>query len=121
MRIVMKQFMFAMASATVLLAGCGGSGTEDTSEGSDAVEIDRNPYPSTYAPYPSTTVLIKDAMVLDGIGGEISGGDVLLVDGKVSEVAEDIAAPGLDRTVGLATSAPVYTRPEAKEEATAKG
>ncbi len=89
----MKQFMFAMASATVLLAGCGGSGNEDTSEGTDAVEIDRNPYPSTYAPYPSTTVLIKDAMVLDGIGGEISGGDVLLVDGKVSEVADEIAAP----------------------------
>lgn len=89
----MKQFMFAMASVTVLLAGCGGSGTEDTPEGTDTVEIDRNPYPSTYAPYPSTTVLIKDAMVLDGIGGEISGGDVLLVDGKVSEVADEIAAP----------------------------
>lgn len=89
----MKQFMFAMASVTVLLAGCGGSGTEDTPEGTDTVEIDRNPYPSTYAPYPSTTVLIKDAMVLDGIGGEISGGDVLLVDGKVSEIADEIAAP----------------------------
>ena len=40
---------------------------------------------------------------------------------KLASAAEDIAAPGLDRTVGLATSAPVYTRPEAKEEATAKG
>ena len=31
--------------------------------------------------------------MLDGIGGEIAGGDVLLVDGKVSEVAAEIAAP----------------------------
>ena len=70
-----------MASASLLLAGCGGGGSEDTADSADTVEIDRNPYPSTYAPYPSTTTLIKDATVLDGIGGEIAGGDVLLVDG----------------------------------------
>lgn len=89
----MSKRYLAVASATVLLAACGGGATGDDETPSDKVEIDRNPYPSTYVPYPSTTTLIKDATVLDGIGGEIEGGDVLLVDGKVSQVAEEIAAP----------------------------
>lgn len=87
----MKQVLFLVASASVLLAGCGGGG--DDSDAAETIEINRNPYPSTYTAYPSTTTLIKDAMVLDGIGGEFAGGDVLLVDGKVSEVAEEITAP----------------------------
>ena len=30
---------------------------------------------------------------------------------KLNAAAQEIAAPGLDQTVGLTTSAPVYTRP----------
>jgi imidazolonepropionase-like amidohydrolase len=82
-----------MASAWLLLAGCGGGGDEESAQNADTVAYDRNPYPSTYTPYPSTATLIKNATVLDGIGGEIAGGDVLLVDGKISEIAEEIAAP----------------------------
>ena len=88
----MKQVLYVMASASVLLAGCGG-GSSDDSDAAETIEINRNPFPSTYTAYPSTTTLIKDATVLDGIGGEIAGGDVLLIDGKVSEVAEEIAVP----------------------------
>ena len=91
----MKPLIYLMASASLLLAGCGGGDGTSNGDGdsADPVEINRNPFPSTYTPYPSTTTLIKDATVLDGIGGELVGGDVLLVDGKVSEVAEEIAAP----------------------------
>lgn len=94
----MKPLFYIMASACLLLAGCGNSddapdAETDANEAADTVEINRNPFPSTYAPYPSTATLIKNATVLDGIGGEISGGDVLLVDGKVSEIAEEIATP----------------------------
>ncbi|MCR9269459.1 MAG: amidohydrolase [Hyphomonadaceae bacterium] len=91
----MKPLIYLMASASLLLAGCGGDDGTSNGDGdsADPVEINRNPFPSTYTPYPSTTTLIKDATVLDGIGGELVGGDVLLVDGKVSEVAEEIAAP----------------------------
>lgn len=88
----MKQVLFLVASASVLLAGCG-SGSGDDSDAADTIEINRNPYPSTYSAYPSTTTLIKDATILDGIGGEFAGGDILLVDGKVSEIAEEITAP----------------------------
>ncbi|MEL6860216.1 MAG: amidohydrolase [Pseudomonadota bacterium] len=89
----MKRFYFTAAAAAVVLAACGSGSSSDESAASDKVEIDRNPYPSTYAPYPSTATLLKDATVLDGIGGEILEGDVLLVDGKISQVAEEIAAP----------------------------
>lgn len=94
----MKPLFYIMASACLLLAGCGNSddapdAETDANEAADTAKINRNPFPSTYAPYPSTATLIKNATVLDGIGGEISGGDVLLVDGKVSEIAEEIATP----------------------------
>ncbi len=89
----MNKFSFAAASAAVVLAACGSGSSSDEGAASDTVEIDRNPYPSTYTPYPSTATLLKDATVIDGIGGEILEGDVLLVDGKVSQVAEEIAAP----------------------------
>ena len=88
----MKQVLVLVASASVLIAGCG-SGSGDDSDTADTIEINRNPYPSTYSAYPSTTTLIKDATILDGIGGEFAGGDILLVDGKVSEIAEEITAP----------------------------
>ena len=91
----MKPLLYLVASASLLLAGCGGGDTASTEDDAkaDPIEVNRNPFPSTYSPYPSTTTLIKDATILDGIGGQIVGGDVLLVDGKVSEVAEEIAAP----------------------------
>lgn len=89
----MKHLFLAVASTSLLLAGCGGGGSEDSADTSDTVEVNRNPFPSTYSPYPSSTTLIKDATVLDGLGGELVGGDVLLIDGKVSEVADEIASP----------------------------
>ena len=67
----MKKLFFVLGSAALALAGCGGGGGDDTSSNGDKVEIDRNPFPSTYAPYPSTVTLLKDATVLDGIGGQI--------------------------------------------------
>ena len=89
----MKPILFSVAALSLLLAGCGDGSSPASSDGPSAGEINPNPFPSTYTPYPSTPTLIKDATVLDGIGGELTGGDVLLVDGKVAQVAEEIAAP----------------------------
>lgn len=88
----MKPLVYLLATAGLVLAGCGGGAPEET-EAAEPTEVNRNPFPSTYTPYPSATTLIKDATVLDGLGGMIEGGDVLLVDGKVSEVGEDLGAP----------------------------
>ena len=50
------------------------------------IRINQNPYPSTYQPYGSVPTLIRGATILDGEGGRIENGSVLLVDGKISAV-----------------------------------
>ncbi|MFL6738493.1 MAG: amidohydrolase, partial [Sphingomicrobium sp.] len=81
--------------ATALMAGLCLSGCampEKPKPG--AIRINENPYPSTYQPYGSVPTLIRNAIVLDGEGGRIDNGSVLLVNGKVEAVGgADIAAP----------------------------
>ena len=91
----MKPLSYLIASTALLLAGCAAGNDAETDNGNsaDSAEINRNPFPSTYTPYPSTTTLIKDATVFDGLGGELVGGDVLLVDGNIADIADEIAAP----------------------------
>jgi imidazolonepropionase-like amidohydrolase len=84
--------MTAIGALALMATACGGSGDSDKSTSVDKFEIDRNPFPSTYKPYPSGTVLLQNATVLDGIGGQIEDGDVLLVDGKIQAIGADIAA-----------------------------
>lgn len=88
----------ALLSAGFALAACG-NGTEtadDTENGrtdgeSEIVRHDTDPYPSTYRPRASGVTLIQGATVLDGVGGHIENGDVLIVDGRIAGVG-----PGLD-------------------------
>ena len=80
------------AGAAVALAACGAGDPSETSD-SERVSIDPNPFPSTYEPYPSEPTLIQNATVFDGLGGVIEGGDVLMVDGKISAIGEDLTAP----------------------------
>ena len=59
-----------------------------------SVRIAENPYPSTYRPYGGVSTLIRGATILDGEGGRIDNGSVLLVAGKVQAVGgADLAAP----------------------------
>ena len=76
--------------ALLFLAACGGgqSGDDDQSTG-----FDKNPYPSTYVPRASQNVLITNATILDGIGGKIEGGSLLLADGKIAAIGEALEAP----------------------------
>jgi imidazolonepropionase-like amidohydrolase len=57
------------------------------------VLIDHGTYPSTYTPATSGPTLIRNATVLDGIGGRIDGGDVLIINGKISAVGDNLNAP----------------------------
>ena len=72
--------IFAMA-----LAGCAALAPPPKSK-PGTVHIAENPYPSTYHPYGGVPTLIRNATVLDGEGGRIDNGSVLLIDGKVSAV-----------------------------------
>ena len=89
----MKPLVYLLATAGLVLAGCGGGAPEET-EAAEPTEVNRNPFPSTYTPYPSATTLIKDATVLDGLGGMIEELPLPLVENTglelvlVTEVAD---------------------------------
>ncbi len=50
-------------------------------------------FPSTYEPMPSQVTLIRGATILTGTGERIDNGDVLMEDGLISAVGENLAAP----------------------------
>lgn len=48
--------------------------------------VDPDPFPSTYAPYPSEITAIRNATVLTGTGERVENGTVVLQDGKIAAV-----------------------------------
>jgi imidazolonepropionase-like amidohydrolase len=52
-----------------------------------------DPFPSTYKPFSSRTVVIRNASILTAAGPLIRNGAVLLRDGKVAEVGAAVTAP----------------------------
>ncbi|NKF51835.1 amidohydrolase [Shewanella sp. WXL01] len=75
-------------AVSFVIAGC-------QSEQQDAkVTINKNPYPSTYKPLASDSLLITNATVLTGTGKRLETADVLLLDGKVKAVGVDLDAQG---------------------------
>jgi len=79
----------ATLALSLLLAACGPS---DTPQGT-FVDIKRDPFPSSYTALPSQATVIVNATVLDGKGGRIDGGSVLIENGKITAVAEVITPP----------------------------
>jgi len=52
-----------------------------------------NPYASTYQPLPSQTTVIRNATILTAAGPIIEPGSLLLQNGKVAAVGQDVNAP----------------------------
>jgi imidazolonepropionase-like amidohydrolase len=87
-----KKFnLIAILSATTVFALVGCS--DPKAEKEPAVSIDPNPFPSRYVASPSETTLIKNVTILDGIGGLIESGSVLMQDGKIKQVGQSISVP----------------------------
>ncbi|MEO6114424.1 MAG: amidohydrolase [Sphingomicrobium sp.] len=79
----------AVLAAAILLTGCVAQ-----PKAAPRIKINANPYPSTYARYPGAATLIRGAIILDGEGGRIDNGSVLIADGKVQAVGDaSLAAP----------------------------
>ncbi|MCK5424762.1 MAG: amidohydrolase [Emcibacter sp.] len=57
------------------------------------VVINKNPYPSTYAPFPSVMTVIKNATVLTGTGVQLERAAVLMENGKIVAVGSDLVIP----------------------------
>ncbi len=77
--------------AAATLVGCGDK--EAKKEQAAFVEINKNPFPSTYQALPSVPTLITNVMLIDGIGGQLENASVLLENGKIKAIGNDIAAP----------------------------
>lgn len=59
----------------------------------EAVHVNPDPFPSTYKPLPSGTMLIRNAVIFDGNGGMINSGDLLMQDGKIAQMGAKLDAP----------------------------
>ncbi len=56
------------------------------------VVINKNPYPSTYQALPSQSTLLTNATILTGTGDRLDNADILLANGKVIQVGNDLSA-----------------------------
>lgn len=98
---------FKILFLAALAAGCAsnadrGAGPAVRTPPALGPAIPKDPYPSTYQPLPSGVVLIRNATVLDGKGGMIEAGAVLIRGGKIAEIGSDIAAPQGARVIDAA-------------------
>ena len=78
-------------AACAALTACSGGNTASSAGPRPVASrpvIDPNPYPSTYHAYASVPTALVGATVLDGEGGRIENGIVLLRDGKVDAVGD---------------------------------
>ena len=52
-----------------------------------------DPFPSTYRPFPSRPTIIRNATIMTADGPRITGGSILLRDGKIAEMGANVSAP----------------------------
>ncbi|APW72624.1 MAG: amidohydrolase [Sphingopyxis sp. SCN 67-31] len=78
---------------SLAFAGCAASnGTVESANDKPAAtadkpaKFDKDPYPSTYKPYPGQATAVRNVTIFDGEGGRIDNGTVLLTNGKVEAI-----------------------------------
>jgi hypothetical protein len=76
-----------IAAIAVATSGCA---TDSPTPGTIKIALD--PYQSTYVRYPGAPTLIRGATVYDGDGGRIERGEVLIRDGAIAAVGQNLAA-----------------------------
>ncbi len=95
----MKQFIVAIATAGLLLAGCGKE-TEDA--GPETFE-------SRYQALPSQTTVIVNATVLTGTGERLDDAGILIEDGKIAAIGAGVG--GNDEAVTIVDAAGKWVTP----------
>ncbi len=68
-------------------------------EQKELVVIDPDPYPSTYEALPSAPLLVTNVTILDGRGGRIDDGALLMEGGKIKAVGPAVTAPEGVKTI----------------------
>ena len=67
--------------------------TTSTHQAETPVDPNNGAYASTYAPRPSVPTLIRGATVFDGNGAVLQNADVLMADGHITQVGQNLTAP----------------------------
>src|SRR5690606_26704616 len=93
------QRMVAIAAAAWLVACASTTEHEEAAPKPAAVVSKKDPFPSTYRPAPSEPTLIRGATVLIGNGERIDDGDVLIVNGRIEGVGQNVSAPAGARII----------------------
>ena len=92
MRAMARLGMLGLAGA-VMLGGCTGDKPRTAAARAPGTPYSRDPFPSTYRPYPGVPTLVSNVTVYDGEGGRIEGGQVLFADGRIVAVGHNLSAP----------------------------
>lgn len=93
-RIIMAAVFFGcMALSVAGEATAGDAKAEAAKDRQPMMVINKNPYPSTYKPFPSVTTVIKNATVLTGTGKQLEGASVLMENGKIVAVGAELEIP----------------------------
>ena len=80
----------ALAVSVALVTGCSSDKQEEKQK--SVTGIDKNPFPSTYQKINSKPIVITNVTILDGIGGKIEDGEILLKDGLIVEVGKRVSS-----------------------------
>ncbi len=67
--------------------------TEMSAAGQLLASVNRDPYPSTYAPRSAPVTALVGATILDGAGGLVENGTVIMADNKVMAVGVNLSIP----------------------------
>lgn len=88
-KLMSKKFAFTLITTSMVslgLTACLPNEQQDAK-----VVINKNPYPSTYQVLPAQSTLLTNATILTGTGERLNDADILLVNGKVMQVGNDLS------------------------------
>ncbi len=93
-----KKWLALLGAASVaILAACTDTQSGDKDKSADVVEP---AFASTYEPMPSETTLITNAHIIDGLGGEMESANILIENGKISQISvDDIPFDGVTQKI----------------------
>ncbi|MCH8863697.1 MAG: amidohydrolase, partial [Proteobacteria bacterium] len=86
-------FHAGLMAALLLPTALNAQEEDDSGVPMPLVEYNKNPYPGTYKPLPSRPTLITNVTILDGRGGRIDAGSVLMSGGEIVAIGADLTAP----------------------------
>ncbi len=95
----MRAFLFFAIAGGAACAPMSRSGTPSPADSSGAVGRggssipNADPFPSTYAPFPSHTTVIRNVNIFTAAGPLIRNGAILLQNGKVAAVGQSVNTP----------------------------